>query len=240
MNEQSIVEIAVHRGRTLDQPDLADQAAAPLAFGAWTPIEGLLELPGEAEELIDAASAELGHLDRRRPAPARVEVRRGGRVGTRAAPPPAARPVSPRRAGTPVSAASPPDPGAGGTTTSPHREGALGAPTDAGQLPRDRLASEATYPRGIRDWLASRPSPTGFPATGQPPRERADSSAARSATHSSWLATACQRVARRWPVRRTLPAASISRSSGSTCAGSAFVRSDSAAVLRPSLSLSSR
>ena len=31
-------------------------------LGAWTPIEGLLELPREAEELIDAAGAELGHL----------------------------------------------------------------------------------------------------------------------------------------------------------------------------------
>ena len=62
MNEHSIVEIAVRRARKLDQPDLADQATAPLAFGAWTPIEALLELPGEAEELIDAASAKLGHL----------------------------------------------------------------------------------------------------------------------------------------------------------------------------------
>ena len=62
MNEQMIVAIAIRRGRTLDQPDLADQATAQLAWEAWTPIEGLLELPREAEELIDAASAELGHL----------------------------------------------------------------------------------------------------------------------------------------------------------------------------------
>lgn len=62
MDEQLIVAIAVRRGRTLDQPDLADQATAQLAWEAWTPLEGLLELPREAEELIDAASAELGHL----------------------------------------------------------------------------------------------------------------------------------------------------------------------------------
>jgi hypothetical protein len=62
MNEQRIVAIAVRRGRTLDQPDLTRQRTAQLAWEAWTPIEGLLELPREAEELIDAASAELGHL----------------------------------------------------------------------------------------------------------------------------------------------------------------------------------
>ena len=62
MDEQLIVEIAVRRGRTLDQPDLADQAPAQLAWEAWTPLEGLLELPREAEELIDAASASLGHF----------------------------------------------------------------------------------------------------------------------------------------------------------------------------------
>jgi hypothetical protein len=62
MNEQRIVAIAVRRGRTLDQPDLTRQPTAQLAWEAWTPIEGLLELPREAEELIDTASAELGHL----------------------------------------------------------------------------------------------------------------------------------------------------------------------------------
>ena len=62
MNEQMIVAIAVRHGRTLDQPDLAHQLTAQLAWEAWTPIEGLLELPREAEELIDAAGAELGHL----------------------------------------------------------------------------------------------------------------------------------------------------------------------------------
>ncbi|MBO0769357.1 MAG: hypothetical protein J2O48_11800 [Solirubrobacterales bacterium] len=62
MNDQTIIEIAVRRGRTLDQPDLADRATAQLAWEAWTPIEGLIELPRDAEELIDAASAELGHL----------------------------------------------------------------------------------------------------------------------------------------------------------------------------------
>lgn len=62
MNDQAIIEIAVRHGRTLDQPDLADRATAQLAWEAWTPIEGLIELPRDAEELIDAASAELGHL----------------------------------------------------------------------------------------------------------------------------------------------------------------------------------
>lgn len=62
MNDQTIIEIAVRHGRTLDQPDLADRATAQLVWEAWTPIEGLIELPRDAEELIDAASAELGHL----------------------------------------------------------------------------------------------------------------------------------------------------------------------------------
>ena len=62
MNEPMIVAIAVRRGRIPDQPNLADQATAELAWSAWTPIGGLLELPHEAEELIDAAGAELGHL----------------------------------------------------------------------------------------------------------------------------------------------------------------------------------
>lgn len=62
MNDQTIIEIAVRHGRTLDQPDLAEQATAQLAWEAWTPIEELIELPRDAEELIDAASAELGHL----------------------------------------------------------------------------------------------------------------------------------------------------------------------------------
>jgi hypothetical protein len=62
MNKQMMVAIAVRHGRTLDQPDLAHQLTGQLAWEAWTPIEGLLELPREAEELIDAASAELGHL----------------------------------------------------------------------------------------------------------------------------------------------------------------------------------
>jgi hypothetical protein len=59
MNEQMIVAIALRRGRTLDQPDLTHQPTAQLAWEAWTPIEGLLQLPREAEELIDTASAEL-------------------------------------------------------------------------------------------------------------------------------------------------------------------------------------
>jgi hypothetical protein len=58
MNEQMIVAIAVRHGRTLDQPDLAHQLTAQLAWEAWTPIERLLELPREAEELIDAAGAD--------------------------------------------------------------------------------------------------------------------------------------------------------------------------------------
>ncbi|MBV9194616.1 MAG: hypothetical protein JO168_10775 [Solirubrobacterales bacterium] len=62
MHEQMIVATAVRRGRTLDQPDLATHDTAQLAWEAWTPLEGLLELPREAEELIDIASAELGHL----------------------------------------------------------------------------------------------------------------------------------------------------------------------------------
>jgi hypothetical protein len=62
MEKQMIVAIAVRHGRTLDQPDLAHQPTVQLAWEAWTPIGGLFELPREAEELIDAASAELGHL----------------------------------------------------------------------------------------------------------------------------------------------------------------------------------
>ena len=62
MNEQMLVARAIRRGRTLDQADPADHPTAQLAWEAWTPIEGMLELPREAEELIDAASAELGHL----------------------------------------------------------------------------------------------------------------------------------------------------------------------------------
>jgi hypothetical protein len=62
MNERMIVALAAGRGRNLDQPDLAGHATAHSAWETWTPIEGLVELPAEAEELIDAASAELGHL----------------------------------------------------------------------------------------------------------------------------------------------------------------------------------
>jgi hypothetical protein len=62
MNEPMIVALAVCRGRTLDQPDLANHLTAQSAWQAWTPVEELLELPREAEELIDAASASLGHL----------------------------------------------------------------------------------------------------------------------------------------------------------------------------------
>jgi hypothetical protein len=56
-----IAAIAARRRRTLDQPDLADHGTAQLAWEAWTPIEALLELPREAEDVIDQASAELGH-----------------------------------------------------------------------------------------------------------------------------------------------------------------------------------
>jgi hypothetical protein len=62
MNDQLIVAVAVRRGRGLDQPDLAEHLTAHSAWEAWTPVEALLELSREAEELIDAASAELGHL----------------------------------------------------------------------------------------------------------------------------------------------------------------------------------
>jgi len=62
MNEQVIVAIAGRRGRTLDQPNLADRTTAQLAWEAWAPINGLLELPRDIEDLIDQASAELGHL----------------------------------------------------------------------------------------------------------------------------------------------------------------------------------
>ena len=110
MNEQMIVAIAVRRGRTLDQPDLADQATAQLAWEAWTPIEGLVELPREAEELIDAAGAELGHLTASGQRWHAWQVRGGGRLGARPAPPPTLRPVPPGRTDTAASA-----PGAGRT-----------------------------------------------------------------------------------------------------------------------------
>ena len=60
MNEPMIVALATCRGRTLDQPDLAEQLTAQNVWQAWTPLEVLLELPREVEELIDAASARLG------------------------------------------------------------------------------------------------------------------------------------------------------------------------------------
>ena len=98
MDEQLIVEIAVRRGRTLDQPDLADQATAQLAWEAWTPLEGLLELPREAEDLIDAASASLGHLTAHGQRWHAWRCAEAAASGTRPAPPPAARPISTRTA----------------------------------------------------------------------------------------------------------------------------------------------
>ena len=62
MNEHMNAALAARRGRNIDQPDLADHATAQIAWQTWTPVEGLLELPREAEELIDAASASLGHF----------------------------------------------------------------------------------------------------------------------------------------------------------------------------------
>jgi hypothetical protein len=62
MDEPMIIALAICRGRTLDQPDLAEHLTAQSAWHAWTPLEDLLELPREAEEVIDAASASLGHF----------------------------------------------------------------------------------------------------------------------------------------------------------------------------------
>ena len=62
MNEPMTVALAICCGRTLDQPDLANDLTAKRACQTWVPVEAVLELPREAEELIDAASARLGHL----------------------------------------------------------------------------------------------------------------------------------------------------------------------------------
>ena len=62
MNEPMIVALAARRGRTLDQPDLAEHLTAQNIWQAWTPLDDLLELPPAVEELIDAASADLGHF----------------------------------------------------------------------------------------------------------------------------------------------------------------------------------
>ena len=61
MSERLIAAIAARGRRGFDQPYLAERTTVELAWGAWTPIEGLLELPREAEDLIDQASAELAH-----------------------------------------------------------------------------------------------------------------------------------------------------------------------------------
>ena len=62
MNEAMIVALAARRERMLDQPDLAEHLTAQNIWQAWTPLEDHLELPRAAEELIDAASADLGHF----------------------------------------------------------------------------------------------------------------------------------------------------------------------------------
>jgi hypothetical protein len=62
MNEPMIVALAVCRGRNLDHPDLAEHITAQNIWQAWTPVEELLELPPAVEELIDEASAQLGHF----------------------------------------------------------------------------------------------------------------------------------------------------------------------------------
>ena len=62
MGSDIVAQLAGVRGRNLDQPDLAQQSSAGYVWQAWVPAEALVELPWEAEELIDAASAELGHL----------------------------------------------------------------------------------------------------------------------------------------------------------------------------------
>ena len=62
MGSDIVAQLAGVRERNLLQPDLDQPSSAAQIWQAWVPAQTLVELPWEAEELIDAASAELGHL----------------------------------------------------------------------------------------------------------------------------------------------------------------------------------
>lgn len=62
MNEHVVVRAATLRGRNLDQPDLDLYNTPGIMWQTWAPVESLVRLPCEAEELIDLSCARLGLL----------------------------------------------------------------------------------------------------------------------------------------------------------------------------------
>ncbi len=119
-------------------------------------------------------------------------------------------------------AIAPPTPGRTSATATQDSSADAGA---CDHLPMNAIAGVATVARAQRPDLAvvdvdgvglSGCRMVEVGGAGQVLRERPASSAARLAIHSSSLATACQRVPRRCPLRRTRPSASMPRSSGKT------------------------
>lgn len=62
INEDVMAGLSARRERNLDQSDLAAYNTAEVVWQAWAPIERLTALPVAAEELLDTASAALGHF----------------------------------------------------------------------------------------------------------------------------------------------------------------------------------